>query len=258
MCCNISDEQKRAADVRIVLIEYDVYTNIEFSGLCMLMQRIRDLEDKTDIQRRQIKDLEEKVWICIHLTWILMFYMDSREWRWRWWRWWSPLSFSCVCMILLHVIQFPVLSSFSFLSFQFLFLFLFFSLAFILWPWCLRHLSLHRWVQDLLMFSELMILDWKRLDHVAASALRMAFVFSFTSHFFIVKICFSWNESACLHLYRIAVACTCSFPVAVTQGVIVALLFYLCGSGTFRVPDSSETLHWIDFWISETHRYKRN
>lgn len=34
---------------------------IPYSFLSEYLQRIRDLEDKTEIQRRQIKDLEEKV-----------------------------------------------------------------------------------------------------------------------------------------------------------------------------------------------------
>ncbi|MGH0118950.1 UNVERIFIED_CONTAM: hypothetical protein FKN15_002738 [Acipenser sinensis] len=36
-------------------------------------QRIRDLEDKTDIQKRQIKDLEEKCLCCLHVNWTSTF-----------------------------------------------------------------------------------------------------------------------------------------------------------------------------------------
>lgn len=35
--------------------------HIPYLFLSEYLQRIRDLEDKTEIQRRQIKDLEEKV-----------------------------------------------------------------------------------------------------------------------------------------------------------------------------------------------------
>uniref|UniRef100_A0A672JU01 Janus kinase and microtubule interacting protein 2 n=1 Tax=Sinocyclocheilus grahami TaxID=75366 RepID=A0A672JU01_SINGR len=49
--------------LRPVYSSYLINNNIP-NGICdvfLSMQRIRDLEDKTDIQRRQIKDLEEKV-----------------------------------------------------------------------------------------------------------------------------------------------------------------------------------------------------
>lgn len=52
------------------------------------MQRIRDLEDKTDIQKRQIKDLEEKVCIkllCYNLLvlpiWPLYFLLGCCVWH---------------------------------------------------------------------------------------------------------------------------------------------------------------------------------
>lgn len=38
-----------------------------------LFQRIRDLEDKTDIQKRQIKDLEEKVHVKFNMYFNLYF-----------------------------------------------------------------------------------------------------------------------------------------------------------------------------------------
>ncbi|XP_058614911.1 janus kinase and microtubule-interacting protein 2 isoform X2 [Onychostoma macrolepis] len=48
-----------------------------------------------------------------------------------------------------------------------------------------------------------------------------------------------------------AVACNCSRPVVMTQGVLVAVLFCLCGSGKFRVNDYG--LHWIQpLWRTRT------
>lgn len=44
--------------------------NLTFSFFLHFVQRIRDLEDKTDIQKRQIKDLEEKVFIKLNISFI--------------------------------------------------------------------------------------------------------------------------------------------------------------------------------------------
>lgn len=55
---------------------YDLTPTNVFLLIFSFLQRIRDLEDKTDIQKRQIKDLEEKVCIKFNICFILYLFNE--------------------------------------------------------------------------------------------------------------------------------------------------------------------------------------